>query len=301
MKSTALLEDLGGQRVQGHTPRRQGGSQRTWTTARAEPVRVPLDEIRQRLDCLGREHAGSSSPDETERSWDEIEHQRAGDRAPRTRSAARRNTVTVPEDELRRTIAAITQRRAEESFRGRAARLRSQEETGESDRQGAEEALRTQMPQTQTLVSPKRIAPSLQRQTPAIPQAPTPRKRPQDAHPDGLLTPPPTRPDRTEKRPRLSQSLQAVLQYRLSSKILVRRGPLALQVEAAKSFHQAFTDERTLPILHCSFCCRKQPHSELTTIRWKWHLAPSLLQATAALQECRECFPVGDDAEALAI
>lgn len=155
-------------------------------------------------------------PDEAERSWDEIEHQRAGDRAPRTRSAARRNTVTVPEDELRRTIAAITQRRAEESFRGRAARLRSQEETGESDRQGAEKALRTQMPQTQTLVSPKRIAPSLQRQTPAIPQAPTPRKLPQDAHPDGLLTPPPTRPDRTEKRPRLSQSLQAVLQYRES-------------------------------------------------------------------------------------
>ncbi|KAJ6437906.1 ATP-dependent DNA helicase pfh1 [Purpureocillium lavendulum] len=134
--------------------------------------------------------------------------------------------------------------------------------------------------------------------------------------PEGLLTPPPTRPDRHRKRPRLSQetaalqreSLEAILRYhelrfRDKEKESVTRSwckeiPLALQVETAKSFHQAFTDEWALPISHCSFCYRKQAPSELTTIRWRTRLAPSLLRATTALQKCTECFPAGDDAEA---
>ncbi|KAJ6436458.1 L-fucose-proton symporter [Purpureocillium lavendulum] len=104
------------------------------------------------------------------------------------------------------------------------------------------------------------------------------------------------------------ESLEAILRYhelrfRDKEKESVTRSwckeiPLALQVETAKSFHQAFTDEWALPISHCSFCYRKQAPSELTTIRWRTRLAPSLLRATTALQKCTECFPAGDDAEA---
>ncbi|KAH6949719.1 hypothetical protein BKA56DRAFT_714777, partial [Ilyonectria sp. MPI-CAGE-AT-0026] len=41
--------------------------------------------------------------------------------------------------------------------------------------------------------------------------------------------------------------------------------PLALQVDAAKSFYQAFTDKTTLPISYCVFCYRKQTPRELAT------------------------------------
>ena len=58
-------------------------------------------------------------------------------------------------------------------------------------------------------------------------------------------------------------------------------------------------DESTLTISHCNFCYRKHPPSELTTVRWRTRLSPSLLQATTALQECTECFPAGDDAESI--
>ncbi|KJZ70297.1 hypothetical protein HIM_10304 [Hirsutella minnesotensis 3608] len=139
-----------------------------------------------------------------------------------------------------------------------------------------------------------------------IPHTPSPRKRVRDPQLEGLPTPPPTRPDRPGKRTRPSQetaplqpeSLEAILRYHESrfrdkEKESVTRSwckevPLPLQVETAKSFHQAFTDERT-----------KQPPSEVITIRWRTHLSPSLLQATTALQECTECFPAGDDAETM--
>ncbi|CAI6088682.1 unnamed protein product [Clonostachys chloroleuca] len=292
-------------------PRRRGGSRHTRAAPREEPVRVPLDEIRQRLDQLDREHAEAQSrrrqempsstvarapasqesaqpregpirlrPDEVEQAWDEIKRQRAPAGVGHIRVTPRRTAVTVPEDELRRTITAITQQRAEERLRGRATRLRPQSEMGESARQGTEDA-----PRTQTPASAERVAHPPQVPTSSTtPQTPPPRKRPRDAQPGGLLSPPATRPHRPEKSPRLLQdiapvqrkSLEAVLQYRESyfrdkEKDSVTRTwcdevPLALQVETAKSFHQAFTDERTLPILHCSFCYRKQPHSELTPI-----------------------------------
>ncbi|XP_044721137.1 ATP-dependent DNA helicase PIF1 [Hirsutella rhossiliensis] len=67
--------------------------------------------------------------------------------------------------------------------------------------------------------------------------------------------------------------------------------PVALQVEAAKSFYQAFTEERTLPVSHCVFCYRKTPPCELATIQWRDRLSPSMLQATKTVQECGACLP----------
>ncbi|RSL42125.1 hypothetical protein CEP51_016513, partial [Fusarium floridanum] len=252
-------------------------------------------------------------PGEVAHAWDDIQRQRAEERDRRAQAVARRNTVTVPEDELRRTMAAITQRHAEERLRERTARLRPQQDTGQVDRRGAEEVCRTQPPAT-----PERISSSPQVSIPqAIPQTPQTRKRPREPQPGGLLTPPPTRPGRPRKRPRSSQetallqreSLETILRYHVSrfrdkeresaARSWCKEVPLALQVETAQSFDQAFTDERTLPISHCDFCYRKQPPSELTKIRWRRHLTPSLLQATAALQECRGCFSAADDAEAM--
>ncbi|KJZ68253.1 hypothetical protein HIM_12357 [Hirsutella minnesotensis 3608] len=66
---------------------------------------------------------------------------------------------------------------------------------------------------------------------------------------------------------------------------------VTLQVEAAKSFYQAFTEERTLPISHCVFCYRKTPPCELSTVQWKGRLSLSLLQATRAIQKCDACLP----------
>ncbi|XP_044714441.1 uncharacterized protein HRG_11992 [Hirsutella rhossiliensis] len=67
--------------------------------------------------------------------------------------------------------------------------------------------------------------------------------------------------------------------------------PVALQVEAAKSFYQAFTEERTLPVSHCVFCYRKTPPCELATIQWRDRLSPSMLQATKTVQKCGACLP----------
>jgi hypothetical protein len=67
--------------------------------------------------------------------------------------------------------------------------------------------------------------------------------------------------------------------------------PVALQVEAAKSFYQAFTGERTLPISHCVFCYRKTPPCELSTVQWRGRLSISLLQATRTIQKCDACLP----------
>ncbi|RMI96045.1 hypothetical protein CDV36_016358, partial [Fusarium kuroshium] len=199
---------------------------------RQEPVRVTLDEIRRTLEDLDRQHAETLArrrqkpsrstiarqlasqtrtqseqqpirvrPGEVAHAWDDIQRQRAEERDRRAQAVARRNTVTVPEDELRRTMAAITQRHAEERLREITARLRPQQDTGQVDRRGAEEVCRTQPPAT-----PERISSSPQVSIPqAIPQTPQTRKRPREPQPGGLLTPPPTRPGRPRKRPRSSQ------------------------------------------------------------------------------------------------
>lgn len=340
------LEDLDRRHAERCTLRRHE-SQKTEAKARKEPVRVPLDKIRQKLDDLDRQHADTLArgrressrsttarqlasqtptqpqkeairvrPGEVARAWDDIQRQRAEERGHQAQVVARRDTVMVPDDELRRTMAAITQRHAEERRRERTARLRPQHETGQFDRRRAEEVRCRQLPTTpeRTTSSPRIPVPQA---IPQTPQTPPPRKRLQEPQPEGLLTPPPTGPDRPRKRTRPSretallqrESPDTILRYHESrfrdkereseARSWCEEVPLTLQVETAQSFYQAFTDERTLPISHCNFCYRKQPLSELTKIRWRRHLTPSLLQATAALQECRDCFSADDDAEAM--
>ncbi|KAH8761664.1 hypothetical protein F5883DRAFT_647132 [Diaporthe sp. PMI_573] len=208
----STLEDLDGRRTRNGAGGRSGpphsiilnsSASRSTPQLRQEPVRVPLDEIRHTLEDLDRQHAETLArgrressrstiarqlasqtpaqsekepirvrPDEVARAWDDIQRRRAEERGHRAQAVARRNTVTVPEDELRRTIAAITQQHKEERFRERAARLQSQEDAGELDRRGAEEVRRTQ-----PLATPERISSSPQIPIPqAIPQTPPPRK-----------------------------------------------------------------------------------------------------------------------------
>ncbi|KAL6405949.1 transposase [Ilyonectria robusta] len=292
---------------------------------REEPVRVSIDEIRRTLEDLDRRHARGRTPrrhgESQQTGAKPREEPRAEDRGHRPQAVTRRNTVTVPEDELKRTIAAITQQHAEERLRARAARLRAEEEASELDHQGAEEALQTQPPAT-----PERIfrAPQVpspqnrQRNQPppprrAIPHTPPSRKRLREQPLEGLLTPPPTRPERPQKRPRPSQetaqlqknSLESILEYHEScfhakrdaslSRSWCKEAPHALQVETSKSFYEAFTDERMLPISHCTFCYRKCPLANITAIHWRTYLTAALLQATTALQKCKKCLPQGDD------
>ncbi|KAH6883475.1 hypothetical protein B0T10DRAFT_138738 [Thelonectria olida] len=266
------LEDLDGRRIQNRARGGSGPPRQNTRRARQEPVRVSPDEVRRTLEDLERRNARGRPP--------------------------RRQKVTVTEDELARTMAAITRQHAEERSQARAARLRRQEQADEHGRQGLGDAPRTPPPATPEEIVP---APHTPPPTRPVPHTPLPRKRLGEPQLEGLLTPPPTRPVRPQKRPRPSQdtapaqrrSLETILQYHESrfrdkEKESVARSwckevPLALQVETAKFFHQAFADERTLPILHCNFCYRKQPPSELTTIRWKRHLAASLLRAMTAL------------------
>ncbi|KAH8661806.1 hypothetical protein BGZ61DRAFT_593621 [Ilyonectria robusta] len=249
------LEDLDRRHARGRTPRRHGESQQTGAKPREEPVRIPLNE-------------------------------RAKDRGHRLQAVARRNTITVPEDELRRIIAAITQQHAEERLRARAARLRAEEEAGKLDRQGAEGAPQTQPPATpERIVRAPQILPPSNRprdQPPpprrAIPHTPPPRKRLREPQPEGLLTPPPTRPDRPRKRPRPSQETALLQQESL---------------ETILQYHKSRFRDKERESVARSWC------KEVPLALQRRHLTPSLLQATAALQEYRDCFPAGNDAEAM--
>ncbi|KAI1289115.1 hypothetical protein F5Y03DRAFT_388836 [Xylaria venustula] len=227
---------------------------------RKEPIRVPLHELRRTLDDLERQRAEEKNRrrqepfhqtvtesltsretvlarepieiprDDARRMLDDLKRRRAQGQARQRQEAPRQNTVIVPEDELARTIAAITQQRADERLRARAARLRAQEETDKLDRQRAKKEARTQSPATpeQTSRAPKilppprrpRDQPPLPRRT--IPHPPPPRKRLREQELGGLLTPPPTIPNRPPKRPRplhetaqlQRRYLESILQYR---------------------------------------------------------------------------------------
>ncbi|KAF5696629.1 hypothetical protein FMUND_15632 [Fusarium mundagurra] len=227
------LEDLDGRRTGNGAGGRSGlpysiipnsSASRNTHQPRQEPVRVPLDEIRRTLEDMDRQPAETLALGRRESSRSTITRELASQipvqpekepiRVRPDEAVARRNTVTVPEDELRRTIAANTQQHTGERFRERAARLRSQEVAGELDRRVAEEVRWTQPPAT-----PERISSSPQ--IPILQAIPPPRKRLREPQPGGLLTPPPTRPDRPRKRPTPSQenallqrdSLETILRY----------------------------------------------------------------------------------------
>ncbi|KAM4064102.1 Arrestin-lik [Hirsutella rhossiliensis] len=118
-------------------------------------------------------------------------------------------------------------------------------------------------------------------------------------------TPPPATP--SPKRPRQEtvqlqrDSVESILHhynatFRVKEQASSTRSwcnevPVALQVEAAKSFYQAFTEERTLPVSHCVFCYKKTPPCELATMQWRGRLSPSMSQATRTIQECGTCLP----------
>ncbi|KAH7186536.1 hypothetical protein DER44DRAFT_681763, partial [Fusarium oxysporum] len=155
-------------------------------------------------------------------------------------------------------------------------------------------------PTTPEPASPLRIPPSLKRHS---------------AQQDVLLAPTPSgRDGNRRKRPKVLHevtqhqqlSLGTILQhrdscFRVKEDVSLRRSwckevPLDLQIETSRSFHTAFADERTLPISHCTFCYRKCPPANITTVRWKGYLPRSLLRATAALQECKKCLPPTGDA-----
>ncbi|XP_044720102.1 PIF1 protein [Hirsutella rhossiliensis] len=116
------------------------------------------------------------------------------------------------------------------------------------------------------------------------------------AHTQPPATPSPKRP-REEQRDSVESTLHhydacfRVKELASSTRSWCHEVPLALQVEASKSFYQAFTDERTLPVSHCVFCYRKTSPCELTTMQWRGCLSPLLLQTAMALQECDACLP----------
>ncbi|KJZ74444.1 hypothetical protein HIM_06040 [Hirsutella minnesotensis 3608] len=274
---------------------------------RQEPVGIPMDEIRRTLEDLdgqriqnrGRRRPVRVSPDEVRRTLEVLERRNSRQRRKNRRRPPRQHRVTVPEDELARTMAAITQERAEERSRARAARLQMREQAD-----GPKEA-----PPTLPLAIPSgvvrypQVPPSedcpRHRPPRPIPHTPSPRKRAQDPQSEGLPTPAPTRPDRLRKRTRPSQDNTPLQRESLKTVLDTMNLVFATKRGNREQDHGAFADERTLPISHCSFCYRKQPPSELTTIRWRTRLSPPLLQATTALQECTDCFPAGDDAEAI--
>lgn len=232
----------------------------TSTMPRQEPVRIPIDEIRrtvedldsQRIQDRARREPARVSPDEVRRTLEVLE-------CRNTRTPHRKHRVSFPEDELARTMTAITQEQTEERSRARAARLRMQEQACEPRRQGPEETPPTlplaipegidRLPQ----VPPSEDCPRHRPPPPArpIPHTPSPRKRFRDPQPEGLPTPPPTRPDRPRKRTRPSQetaplqreSLEAILRYHESrfrdkekesaTRSWCKEVPLTLQVETA--------------------------------------------------------------------
>ncbi|KJZ70496.1 hypothetical protein HIM_10125 [Hirsutella minnesotensis 3608] len=226
-----------------------------------EPARIPLDEIRRTLHGLDRQRA----------------EERAGRRqgAPQQEATAlqpRNGKTIVPIEEIASTLDDLGRQRAEARARQRA----------------------------EMTVRP--------------PQTPPSRKR-RGAQLEGLLTPPPSGQGRPRKRPRLlpeavqlqQRSIDAILQHQEScfrakkdasvGRSWCKEVPLALQVETSKSFYDAFTDEKTLPISHCIFCYRKFPPAKLTILRWRECLTPRLVQATTALQKCGKCLPSNGDSQ----
>ncbi|RSL80314.1 hypothetical protein CEP52_017409 [Fusarium oligoseptatum] len=291
------LEDLGRQHARDRSqrvpepirPRDDGGrglvdeaTLQALREAPQGPVRVPLDEIRRTMRELDHQHA-------EERTHHRGRHHlRKG-----SESQPRDGKLKVPPEEIVRVSDSLDREHAERQ----AGRPRPAHQARRG-RQSPQEPGATEL---------------LQRPTPEPtfpPQTPPSRKR---RSTQGLLTPPPSGQRRPRKRPRLlhetvqlqQRSINAILQHRESyhrakrdasvTRSWCKEVPVALQVETTKSFYEAFTDERTLPISHCIFCYRKFPPARITIIQWRKYLAPQLLQATAALQQCERCLPSNGD------
>ncbi|EWY79571.1 hypothetical protein FOYG_17265 [Fusarium oxysporum NRRL 32931] len=256
---------------------------------RQEPVRVPTDEIRRTLEDLDRRRTQNSARGRQGNSQSTVPNCSTSQKA----AQRRQELIRVPHDEILRMLHHLDRQHAEDRARQRA---------GGTDR--------IHRP---TTPSPKRPREQEALPTPPPTQPSRPPKRRRSMG-ETLPTPPGTQPNRSPKRPRPMQetvqlqqeSINSILQYHEScfrdkqeasaTRSWCKEVLLALQVEASKSFYQAFTDEKTLPISHCVFCYRKHAPCELTTIQWKRQLTLSLLQATRTLRQCRKCLPLDDDA-----
>ncbi|KAI1357186.1 hypothetical protein F5Y08DRAFT_347151, partial [Xylaria arbuscula] len=258
------LHDLDQQYSEERDRRRQGLLQQTVPTPRNNPLMVPLDEIRRTMEDLDRQHKQNKQEASRRRAMRNLTHD---------------IIATHPHPDLGTSLNTTTH--ATDKARGQPSRR-------------AEMGLRLQ-----PVAAPPPIHP--------FPRTAPPPKRRGDQH--ELPTTPTTRSRHPQKKPRLTsetvrlqrESINAMLQYHEScfrqkeeaslTRSWCKEVPLALQVETSKSFYQAFTDERTLPISHCVFCYRKLPPCDLIAIAWKEHFSPPLLQATRILQDCKKCFP----------
>lgn len=215
---------------------------------------------------MPQEPPATLSPQEVRRTLRGIESSRAQQRRPCRR---RSPIVRVPHDEILRVLRDLDRQRDEE----RAQRRRDRNQ---------------HIPHAQPPTTPP----------------PT-----DEQHGQSPPTPPPTQAKRSPKRPpptsemiqQQRHSIESVLRHRDNSfrakeQASITRSwcneiPFRIQVDAPRSFYQAFTDEQTLPISHCVFCYRKTPPRDLDAVQWATYLSPFLLQATRSIQACQVCLP----------
>lgn len=278
-------------------------------------LRVPLENVTRTLDGLDRQQAERTAHrrqngksllplDQITRTLDDLDRLHAEER---TQEAMEKQIpsgkLRLPLEEIVRISDSLDQQRAEDRLGRQVHRSSQTRQThqGGSVHKGLQSARATKFAQRGSTPEPT-----------FTPQTPPSRKR-RGVRQEGVLTPPPSAQGRRRKRPRLlpeaaqlqQRSIDAILQHREScfrakqdasvGRSWCKEVRFTLQVETAKSFYEAFTDERTLSISHCTFCYQKCPPAKLTVIQWRKHLNPALLQATASLQRCDMCLPPDDD------
>ncbi|KAM4067799.1 PIF1-like helicase [Hirsutella rhossiliensis] len=227
---------------------------------------------------MPREQAATVSPEALRRTSEGLESQTTFQRRPQL--------VRVPHDEILRLLQDMDRQRAEDRARRREAQSQYTPHDEiirvlhDMDCQRAEDRTRRREAQPQY---------TAHTQPPATP-SPKPAKRPREG-------PRPTRETVQLQRDSVESILHhynatfRVKEQASSTRFWCNEVPVALQVDAAKSFYQAFTEERTLPVSHCVFCYRKTPPCELATMQWRDRLSPSMRRATRTIQECGACLP----------
>ncbi|KAH7464438.1 hypothetical protein FOMA001_g17470 [Fusarium oxysporum f. sp. matthiolae] len=65
------------------------------------------------------------------------------------------------------------------------------------------------------------------------------------------------------------------------------------KVKTVEEFYKAFHDMRTLPVLTCMFCYRKNSRTELEYVEWDWWVANTIEKRDGSPFKCVQCFPVG--------
>ncbi|KAJ3455137.1 hypothetical protein MRS44_013737 [Fusarium solani] len=300
---------------------------------RQEPVRVPIDDIRRTLEDLDRRRTQNRARGRRGASQSTVPNSLASQRAVHRRqelvrvhpddatlqalAEPRREPVRVPHAEILRMLDHLDRQRAEDRARQRAGETEQVERPTTPNRLCRPPQIfpssKRHREEEETLPTPPNTQPN---HAPKPSRSPKRRRRSME---ETLPTPRNTQPNRAPKSLRpmpetvqlQRESINSILQHREScfrdkeeasaTRSWCKEVPLALQVEASKSFYQAFTDEKMLPISHCIFCYRKRAPCELTAVQWKRLLTPSLLQVARTLQQCRKCLPLDDDRAAVQV